>query len=80
VVTLVLGCLDLEKQYTLEVNASTFALGAILFQNNAQERRRDVAYFSKALTPPKCNYDIWDQEFLTIMAALQHWRHLLVRT
>lgn len=39
-----------------------------------------MAYLSKALTLPKQNYDIWDQEFLAIVAALCHWRHLLVGT
>ena len=39
-----------------------------------------MAYFSKSLTLPKCNYDIWDCEFLMIVAALQHWQHLLIGT
>ena len=49
----VLGCLDPKKQFFLEVNASAFALGAILFQYNDQKKRREVAYFSKALTLPE---------------------------
>ena len=43
-------------------------------------RRREVAYFSKVLTPPEQNYDIWDREFLVIVVALRHWRHLLIGT
>jgi hypothetical protein len=76
----VLGCPDPEKQYFLEVDASVFALGAILFQHDANGRRREVVYFSKALTPPERNYDIWDREFLAIVAALRHWWHLLIGT
>ena len=76
----VLKCLDLEKQYFLEVDASSFALGAILSQKDKKGRQCDVAYFSKALTPPECNYDIWDREFLAIIVALRHWWHLLIGT
>ena len=77
---LVLGCPDLERQYFLEVDVSAFALGGVLFQYNEAGRQQDVTYFSKALTPPERNYDIWDREFLAIVAVLRHWRHLLVGT
>jgi hypothetical protein len=56
--TPVLGCPDLERQYSLEVDASVFALGAILFQYNEEGWHHDVTYFSKALTPPEKNYNI----------------------
>jgi len=32
------------------------------------------------LSPPKQNYNIWNQEFLAIIATLHHWQHLLVGT
>ena len=74
---LVLACLDPECQFFLEVNASSFALGAILFQKDEQGQWHNVAYFSKALTAPERNYDIWDQEFLAIVVVFRNWRHLL---
>ncbi len=74
----VLGCPDPDKQYFLEVDALAFVLAAILFQHNMGGKRREVAYFSKALTPSEWNYNIWDREFLAIVAALWHWRHLLI--
>ncbi len=74
----VLGCPNPDKWYFLEVDASAFALGAILFQYDEQGKRRGVAYFSKALMSPERNYNVWDQEFLAIVAALHHWRHLLI--
>jgi hypothetical protein len=49
----VLGCPNLEKQYFLEVDTSTFALGAILFQYDKEKRCQDVAYFFKVLTLPE---------------------------
>ena len=47
----VLACPDLEKPSELEVDASAYAVGAILFQRDENKRRRDVGYFSKALNP-----------------------------
>jgi hypothetical protein len=76
----VLGFPNLEKQYFLEMDASAFALGTILFQYDDKCKQRDVAYFSKVLTPPERNYDIWDWEFLAIVTALRHWCHLLIGT
>jgi len=76
----ILGCPDPDKQYFLKVNTLAFALGAVLFRYDLQGRWCDVAYFFKALTPPKWNYDMWDREFLAIIVALHHWRHLLVGT
>jgi len=66
----VLACPDPEHQFFLEVNASSFALGAILFQKDKQGWQCNVAYFFKALTAPERNYDIWDQEFLAIVVAI----------
>src|SRR5216683_7199543 len=59
---------------------SSFALGAVLFQKEDTGWRRDVAYFSKALSATEWNYDIWDREFLAIVTAFRTWWHLLART
>ena len=76
----VLACPNPEEQFFLEVDASSFALEAVLFQKEESGRWQDVAYLSKALMVTERNYDIWDQEFLVIIAAFCHWRHLLVGT
>jgi len=59
---------------------SSFALGAVLFQKEDSGRQRDVAYFLKALSATEQNYDIWDREFLAIIATFQNWRHFLAGT
>jgi hypothetical protein len=76
----VLAFPDLERPFELEVDASAFAVGAILFQRDDQGRKRDVGYFSKALNPAERNYDIWDREFLAVIKALGNWRHILIGT
>src|SRR6266850_1837189 len=64
----------------MEVDASAYAVGAILFQKDSQGRKRDVGYYSKALNPAECNYDIWDREFLAVIKALGNWQHILIGT
>jgi len=55
------------------VDASAYAVGAILFQKDNQGRKHDVGYYSKALNPAERNYDIWDREFLAVIKALGNW-------
>jgi hypothetical protein len=74
----VLAYLDLGQPFEMEVDASAYVVGAILFQKDDQGHKRDVGYYSKALNPAKCNYDIWDQEFLVVIKALGNWQHLLI--
>jgi len=64
----------------MEVDVSAYAVGAILFQIDDQGQKRNVGYYSKALNPAECNYDIWDREFLAVIKALGNWRHLLIGT
>ena len=52
----------------------------MLFQKDEVGKRRDVAYFLKVLSATERNYDIWDREFLAIVAAFRVWRHLLSGT
>jgi hypothetical protein len=61
----------------MEVDASAYAVGAILFQKDNQGHKRDVGYYLKALNPAQCNYNIWDREFLAVIKALENWQHLL---
>ena len=63
---------DRPKGVTLEVDASLFAIGAVLFQRDEEGLRRPISYFSQALNPAKRNYDIWDREFLAIIRGLKH--------
>ena len=58
---------DWFKQFKLEVDASLFMIGAVLFQRDDEGRRRPISYFSQALNPAERNYDIWDREFLAVI-------------
>jgi hypothetical protein len=56
----VLAYPDLKQPFKMEVDASAYVVGAILFQRDDQGHKRDIGYYSKALNPAKHNYDIWD--------------------
>src|SRR6266850_1154472 len=73
----ILACQNWDKPFELEEDASAYTVGAILFQEDENERRRDVGYFPKALNPAERNYNIWDREFLAAVTGLHFWRCLL---
>jgi RNase H-like domain found in reverse transcriptase len=49
---------DHEKQFELEVDASQFTIGTILYQHDAQGRQQPMAYHSETLNEVECGYDI----------------------
>jgi len=63
----------------VETDASDFALGACLIQRH-QDGWHPVAYYSRKMTPPELNYDIYNKELLGIVAALKEWRAFLQGT
>ena len=67
-----------NKPFKLEVDASQYATGAILYQCDANGLQCPVGYNSSSLTETKRNYPIWDCEFLAIIHTLEHWRYLLL--
>ena len=65
---------ELTKQFELEVDASGFAVGAVLLQKKDDGKRHPIGYYSSTLNEAKHNYDIYDLELLAIVKALKHWR------
>ena len=69
-----------NKPFELEVNASQFAIGAILFQHIPDGLPHPISYYSHALSATEHGYDVYDQELLTIILGLKRWQHLLLGT
>ena len=61
---------------TLETDASDYALGAILSQEQ-DGITRPVAFSSRKMLPAELNYPVHDKEFLAIFNAFKEWRHYL---
>ena len=68
---------DPLKPYRVEVDASDYATGGILSQQDHEQKWHPVAYLSKSLSETERNYDIHDKELLAIIRALESWRHYL---
>ena len=56
----VLWCPDHDQPFELEVDASQYALGAILYQRNNGGKLQAVGYYSQTLNPAECNYNVYD--------------------
>lgn len=69
---------DDTKPFTLETNASKFAIGAILHQQDANGDWHPCGYLSQSLGPAEWNYEIYDRELLGIIHGLEAWQHYLL--
>jgi hypothetical protein len=67
----------LADQFDLEVDASGFAVGAVLLQKKEDGKHHPVGYYSATLNEAEQNYNIYNLELLAIVKALRHWRPLL---
>jgi hypothetical protein len=67
----------LTDPFELEVDASGFAMGAVLLQKKSDSKKYPIAYYSKTLSAAERNYDVYDLELLTLVSALDHWQHYL---
>jgi RNase H-like domain found in reverse transcriptase len=74
----VLHRLNYDLPFTLEVDASQYATGAILYQPNDKGWLCPVGYHSHTLNPAERGYDVHNRELLTVMRGLRQWRHLLL--
>ena len=48
--------------------------------NNSNSDRHPVAFILRTLSPTKRNYEIYDQELLSIIRALEEWQHYIQRS
>ena len=72
----VLRTYDPNLPITVTTDASGFAIGAVLEQDE-DGVRRPVAYFSRTMNPHEQNYHAQEQELLAIVESLRHWRSYL---
>ena len=68
----------MSRPFFLQVDASAYATGAILSQQDDRGKHRAVGFLSKTFNEAEWNYDIHDRELLVVFQGLAHWRHLLL--
>ena len=74
----VLAMPDYEKPFELEVDASNYALRAVLNQQDSNNQIHPVVFYSSTLSAAERNYDVYNKELLAIHRPLKHWRHYLL--
>jgi hypothetical protein len=67
----------LTDPFELEVDASGFAMGAVLLQKKEDGKKHPIAYYSKTLSVVERNYNVYDLKLLAIVNAMDHWRPYL---
>jgi hypothetical protein len=67
----------LTDPFELEVDASGFAMGAVLLQKKTDSKKHPITYYSKTLSTAERNYNVYNLELLAIVNALDHWRPYL---
>lgn len=68
---------DTTKPFLIESDASLYATGAVLRQQDLNGDWHPVAYLSQSLNTAERNYEIYDRELLGIIRALEAWRHYI---
>jgi len=70
----ILAHFDAAKPVIIESDASDFAIGAVLSQQDNEKHLHPVAFHSRKFQPAKINYEIHDKELLAVVDAFKHWR------
>ncbi|KAL0146455.1 hypothetical protein M9458_058240 [Cirrhinus mrigala] len=69
---------DPDHPFTVEVDASTVGVGAVLsLVLGESSLLHPCAFFSRKLSPAEQNYDVGNRELLPIKLALEEWGHWL---
>jgi hypothetical protein len=63
---------DFSLPFTIETDASTKGIGAVLHQQG-----HPIAYVSKVLGIKAQGLSTYEKEYLAIIMAVDHWRHYL---
>ena len=70
---LVLHQLDQTKPFKVKVDASNYAMGAVLMQRDEKNDLHPIAFFSKSMNEVQRNYNIYNKELLELQEMLRHW-------
>ena len=72
----ILVMFDPNKPIIMETDASDYAIGASISQEQAG-KLRPVAFHSRKMSPAEQNYEIHDKELLAVVVAFEQWRMYL---
>ena len=65
---------DYSLPFTITCDASDYAIGSVLSQGEGKDMHV-VAFESRKLNPAESRYEVHDKELLSVVYALQKWKH-----
>uniref|UniRef100_A0A673KGR5 Gypsy retrotransposon integrase-like protein 1 n=1 Tax=Sinocyclocheilus rhinocerous TaxID=307959 RepID=A0A673KGR5_9TELE len=69
---------DPEREFIVEVDASSTGIGAVLSQRHGNPPKLyPCAFYSRKLNSTEQNYDVGNRELLAMKVAFEEWRHWL---
>ena len=66
-----------QRQWTVQTDASGYAIGAVLSQQQDDGTQRPVAFWSRKLNSAERNYSATERELMALVKACEHWRAYL---
>src|SRR4029077_16575199 len=67
---------DMEKPFVINTDASGYALGAVLQQDQGKGLQ-PIAFMSQKFTDQQQGWAVHEQEMLAVVEACRQWRHLI---
>jgi len=74
----ILAIPDSKRKMRLETDASGYAIGGVLSQQQKDDSWKPIAYLSRTMNETERNYKIYDRELLVIIEGLKQWRQYLI--
>ena len=71
---------DVHCPFIVMTDTSLLASRGVLMQQDDNRDLHPYVYLSQTFSSAERNYDIYDQELLTVIHALDHWHHYLQGT
>jgi RNase H-like domain found in reverse transcriptase len=68
---------DQKKPFKIKVNASNYAIGAVLVQRDEKIVLHPVTFFSKTMNEAQRNYNVCHWELFRLVKMFRHRRHYL---
>jgi transposase InsO family protein len=67
-----------EGKFKIECDASDYAIGGVLLQQQTDGKWKTLDFMSKGMKGAEWNYQTYDKELLAIITALEKWRKHLI--
>ena len=65
---------DVNKPFEIRTDASSYAIGGVLFQRDEKDEERPIAFASRVLSKTEQRYSTTEREMLAVYYCIRYWR------